>query len=136
MLYARHFAPENLMHELHASLFRSLLSPRCPHCGEEEIPMCSEGTALDSKGYSIRPDSPTAVVAWPRCPHTSLHPRSFGTEALYLSDHVEYAYECHAHMNPDLSAGGHQLIREWIKCRETPKILRENKALEEHRRTS
>lgn len=120
------------MHELHATIFSSLL-PRtsCDGCDGRA---CNKGSSITSIGDVSRADDPTAVVTWPKCPVRYMGLRSCGQDALPLSHVVAYAHDRGVHRSPLLGAGGHRLIREWSRCRKLPSRLHEARAAEKMRR--
>ena len=122
------------MHELHTALFRPLLPPGCDLCGIRNPEDCARPFALNTKGYTTRPDDPDVIVSWPSCPHKYDALRAFAGDAVPLDQHVQYAYEQGVHRSKYLGAGGHRLIREWLRTKDTPRVLLENKAYEDAKR--
>jgi len=115
------------MHELTATHFASLLSPEkmCSTCrhGEGSVE-CERPFALGENGLPTRGDDPTAVTTWPRCPGSYMALRRHGQELVPLSQLVAWAAERGHHRDPRLSAGGERLIREYLRIKEAPEVLR------------
>jgi hypothetical protein len=115
------------MFELTAMAFALLLNPDrvCDSCRHGEgSAECERPFALGETGLPTRGDDPTAVTRWPRCPGNYMALRRYGQELVPLSQLVDWAAERGYHRDPRLSAGGERLIREWLRIKEAPGVLK------------
>lgn len=115
------------MFEMTAMHFASLYSPDriCATCRHGEgSAECGSPFALGENGLPTRGDDPTAVTRWPRCPGSFMALRRYGQELVPLHQLVDWAAERGHHRDPRLSAGGERLIREWLRIKEAPAVLR------------
>lgn len=115
------------MWELTATHFAQLFAPDrvCETCRHGEgSAECSRPFALGENGLPTRGDDPTAVTRWPACPGTFMALRRHGQDLLPLSQVVDWAAQRDHHKSQRISAGGERLIREYLRIKEAPEVLR------------
>ena len=100
----------------------TLLGPWCSECRLPKT-QCEKPQSITGSGRMSRWDDPTAVVRWPRCARSYAALRHCGQDLLSLPEIVEWAHARDRHKDPDLSAGGARLIREWLRCKDLGKDL-------------
>ncbi len=115
------------MWELTAMHFAPLFAPDrvCETCRHGEgSAECARPFALGENGLPTRGDDPTAVTRWPACPGSFMALRRHGQDLLPLSQVVDWAAQRDHHKSARLSVGGERLIREYLRIREAPEVLR------------
>lgn len=115
----------------------SLLPERCDDCLPGSRVKCEDTWFVDGNGYSTRAEDPDVRVKWPACPWTWGVFWQQGQDYLPPDHVVAYAAERGVHRGRSgdrLSAGGHRLIRRWLREHEWPSLLAERRHFKDEER--